>query len=57
MHYTRPSDFERLALKKDSQTVAIDSSEECRLAALSMVRQATGLRIVFQEILWISLNY
>ncbi len=40
MHYTRPSDFEGLVLKKDSQTVAINTSEECRLAALSMVRQA-----------------
>jgi hypothetical protein len=40
MHYSQPSDFERFVLKKDAQSVAIDSSEECRLAALSMVRQA-----------------
>ena len=40
MHYSRPSDFEHFSLKEDSQTVAIDTSEECRLAALSMVRQA-----------------
>lgn len=40
MQYSRPSDFEHFVLKQDSQTVAIDSSEECRLAALSMVRQA-----------------
>lgn len=40
MHYSNPSDFKHSALKKDSQAVAIDSSEACRLAALSMVRQA-----------------
>ncbi len=40
MHYSRPSDFEHFVLKKDSQAVAIDTSEACRLAALSMVRQA-----------------
>ncbi len=51
MHYTRPSDFERIVLKKDSQTVAIDSSEECRLAALSMVRQAKrGIDIVSRQL-------
>ena len=40
MHYSRPSEFEHFVLKKDSQAVAIDTSEACRLAALSMVRQA-----------------
>jgi len=40
VHYTRPSDFEHFILKKDAQTVAIETGEECRLAALSMVRQA-----------------
>ena len=40
MHYSRPSDFEHFVLKEDSQAVAIDTSEACRLAALSMVRQA-----------------
>ena len=40
MHYTRPSDFEHFVLKEDSQTVVVDSSEACRLAALSIVRQA-----------------
>lgn len=51
MHYTRPSDFKRFVLKKDSQTVAIDTSEACRLAALSMVRQATrGIEIVSRQL-------
>lgn len=40
MLYSQPSDFKRFVLKKDSQTVAIDTSEACRLAALSMARQA-----------------
>lgn len=40
MHYSRPSDFERFVLKQDAQTVAIDTSEACRIAALSMARQA-----------------
>jgi hypothetical protein len=40
VHYSQPSDFNRFVLKKDAQTVAVDSSEACRLAALSMVRQA-----------------
>ncbi len=51
MHYSRPSDFERFVLKQDSQTVNIDTSEECRLAALSMVRQATrGIDIVSRQL-------
>ena len=51
MHYTRPSDFERFILKKDSQPVAVDTSEECRLAALSMVRQAArGIDIVSRQL-------
>ncbi len=51
MHYSRPSDFERFVLKEDSQTVAIDTSEECRLAALSMVRQAArGIDIVSRRL-------
>ncbi len=40
MHYSRPSDFEHFVLGQDSQAVVIDTSEACRLAALSMVRQA-----------------
>lgn len=40
MHYSRPSDFARFALKKDAKTVDIDTSEACRLAAISMARQA-----------------
>ena len=40
MHYSRPSDFEHFILAQDSQSVVIDNSEACRLAALSMVRQA-----------------
>ena len=41
MHYSHPSDFEHFVLKQDPQTVVIDTSEACRLAALSMLRQAT----------------
>jgi hypothetical protein len=40
MHYSRPSDFERFVLKEDSESVDIDTSEACRLAAVSMARQA-----------------
>ena len=40
MHYSRPSDFAHFLLKEDARTVDIDSSEACRLAALSMARQA-----------------
>jgi hypothetical protein len=40
MHYSKPSDFQRFVLKKDSDTVAITTSEECRLAAVSMALQA-----------------
>lgn len=40
MPYSRPSDFERFVLKEDDETVDIDTSEACRLAALSMARQA-----------------
>ena len=51
MHYSRPSDFHRFVLKEDTQTVAIDTSEECRLAALSMVRQATrGIEIISRQL-------
>ena len=51
MRYSRPSDFEHFALKDDSQTVVIDTSEECRLAALSMVRQAArGIDIVSRQL-------
>jgi hypothetical protein len=38
--YSQPSDFERFVLKKDSQSIAVDTSEACQLAALSMARQA-----------------
>jgi hypothetical protein len=41
VHYSRPSDFEHFVLKEDAQAVAIDTGEACRLAALSMARQAT----------------
>ena len=51
MHYSQPSDFERFVLKEDSQSVAIDTSEECRLAALSMVRQAArSIEIVSRQL-------
>ena len=51
MHYTRPADFERFVLKEDTGTVDIDSSEECRLAALSMARQAArGIEIVSRRL-------
>jgi hypothetical protein len=40
VHYTRPSDFERFVLKEDDETVDIDTSEACRLAAVSMACQA-----------------
>lgn len=51
MHYTRPSDFERFVLKEDAETVDVDSSEECRLAALSMARQATrSIEIVSRQL-------
>ncbi|NIM27286.1 MAG: hypothetical protein GTO67_00725 [Gammaproteobacteria bacterium] len=40
MHYSRPSDFERFVLKEDSDSVEVDTSEACRLAAFSMLRQA-----------------
>lgn len=40
MRYSRPSDFERFLLKEDSDPVDIDTSEACRVAAVSMVRQA-----------------
>lgn len=51
MHYSRPSDFERFVLKQDSQTVAIDTSEACRLAAISMARQsARSIDIVSRQL-------
>ena len=40
MRYTQPSDFERLVLNGHSELVEVDTSEACRLAALSLVRQA-----------------
>ena len=40
MRYSRPSDFERFLLKEDSESVDIDTSEACRIAAVSMARQA-----------------
>lgn len=40
MPYSRPSDFERFRLKADTEAVAIDTSDACRVAALSMARQA-----------------
>jgi len=51
VHYTRPSDFERFALKKDAQAVDIDTSEACRLAAVSMARQAArSIEIVSRQL-------
>jgi hypothetical protein len=51
VNYSRPSDFERFLLKKDAQAVAIDSSEACRVAALSMARQAArGIDIVSRHL-------
>jgi hypothetical protein len=51
VHYSRPSDFERFVLKQDSQTVAIDTSEACRLAAISMARQsARSIDIVSRQL-------
>lgn len=46
MNYSRPSDFERFVLKQDAQAVSVDSSEACRVAALSMVRQAARSVII-----------
>lgn len=51
VHYSRPSDFERFVLKKDSQTVDIDTSDACRLAAVSMARQAArSIEIVSRKL-------
>ena len=51
MHYSRPSDFEHFVLKEHAQTVAIDTSEECRLAAVSMARQAArGIDIMTRQL-------
>lgn len=40
MHYSKPEDFADLTLKEFSETVEIDTSDACRLASLSMARQA-----------------
>lgn len=40
MHYSKPEDFLSLTLKEFSETVEIDTSDACRLASLSMARQA-----------------
>ncbi len=51
MHYSDPSDFEHFTLKEDSQAVVVDTSEACRLAALSMVRQASrSIEIVSRQL-------
>ena len=51
MHYSDPSDFEHFTLKEDSQAVVTDTSEACRLATLSMVRQATrSIEIVSRQL-------
>lgn len=51
MHYSRPSDFERFALKKDALAVDIDTSAACRLAAVSMARQAArSIEIVSRQL-------
>lgn len=49
MNYSRPSDFERFVLKQDAQAVSVDSSEACRIAALSMVRQAARSVIIISR--------
>jgi hypothetical protein len=51
MHYSRPSDFEHFVLKEDSESVDIDTSEACRLAAVSMARQAArSIEIVSRQL-------
>lgn len=51
MHYSRPSDFARFVLKRDGGNVTVGSSEECRLAALSMARQAArSIEIVSRQL-------
>lgn len=40
MRYTNPEDFAELTLGEFSETIEIDTSEACRLASLSMARQA-----------------
>jgi hypothetical protein len=51
MRYSNPSDFEHFVLKEDSESVDIDTSEACRLAALSMVRQAArSIEIVSRQL-------
>ena len=51
MHYTDPSDFEHLVLKEFSEKISVETGEECRLAALSMARQARrGIDIVSRSL-------
>lgn len=51
MRYSRPQDFEHLGLKKYDERVEIDTSEACRLAVLSMARQAVrSLEIVSRRL-------
>ena len=51
MHYSKPEDFAKLTLKEFAETVEIDTSEECRLASLSMARQARRtIEIVSREL-------
>jgi hypothetical protein len=40
MRYSRPSDFESMVLKDHFEVVEVDTSEACRVAAISMTRQA-----------------
>ena len=51
MRYSRPSDFEHFVLKEDAQSVDIDTSDACRIAALSMARQAArSIEIVSRQL-------
>lgn len=40
MRYTKPEDFAKLTLEEFSESIQVDTSEACRLAAVSMARQA-----------------
>lgn len=51
MRYTRPEDFEHLVLKEYADAIEVDTSEACRLAAISMARQATrSLEVVSRDL-------
>jgi len=51
MHYARPEDFEHLVLKQYADPIEVDTSDACRLAAISMARQARrSLEIVSRDL-------